>query len=242
MSRYIGINHMNGLKFGGIDSSFNGEFIEERVLVQNGIGDIVPCVIGNVRDAYEILSKLLKERKPGNFEELMEIVFETIQTYFGDYQNISERMKNYPDIDMIEGYHYDIGAVANLKGKNAAMCVERAMLAQNLLKLLCIHSFYKASGIMKDGKLEGHAYNLVEYEDKFYVFDSAIPTIHDDKIYPIVAEVPKEVFEMLSSPSSDIGYAVSVSHFNPLRNQDVNVIYDFGRKQTFDYRETRQKS
>ena len=58
-------------------------------------------------------------------------------------------MNNYPDTDFIED-GIPIGKVSDLKGKNAAMCVERAMVAQNLLKLLGINSYYKSSGIIKN--------------------------------------------------------------------------------------------
>lgn len=241
MSRYIGINHIPGVIYGGIDSSFDGEFKDEEVLVEAGL-DYIPCQIGDVREAYDILKKIIKDRKPQDFFELSNIVFETVQRYFGDYSNISERMKNYPDLDDIEDYGKKPGTVANLKGKNSAMCVERAMLTQNLLNVLGIHSFYKASGIKKDGKNEGHAYNLVENEGKYYVFDTAIPTLVDGIISPIIAEIPKEVFDAISKKESEFGYSISAEHFNPLRNKDVSITYDAGRKDVFEYNGAKQKS
>lgn len=236
MARYIGINHIAGGMSGWIDSSFNEEFKDQEVLIGNGM-DITPCQIGDVTDAYKLLKEKIEKKNPNDFYELAVIILETVQDYFGDYSNIKNRMNNYHDLDELNYYHLEPGKVSSLKKDNSAMCVERAMLSQNLLKILGINSFYKASGIIKDGKIEGHAYNLVEYNEKHFVFDTAIPTLMDDKISPIVAEIPKEVFDKISSNKSDIGYSVSVSHFNPLRNTFVDITYDEGRKDIFEYNE-----
>ena len=160
-------------------------------------------------------------------------MMKAIEDYFGDYSNIDERMNNYPDTDFIED-GVPIGKVSDLKGKNAAMCVERAMVAQNLLKLLGINSYYKCSGIIKNGKKDVHSYNVVEYGGRYYIFDAAIPTLIDGEISPIVAEISKEVFEQLIQVRTREGISVEVSHFNPLRDEDINVVYDAGRDRKYD--------
>ena len=229
MNKYIGVNHINGIMFGGIDSSFNNIFKDEEILVEAGM-DYIPCQVGDINEVYDILKKNLNEKKPRNFHDLSNLIFETVQSYFGNYSNINERMKNYHDIDEIDYLNLEIGKVSNLKGKNAAMCVERAIVVQNILKTLGYNSYYKASGIVKDGKIEAHAYNLVENNGEYYIFDTAIPTIDNGKISPIVANIPKEVFDKMKSPNSAIGYSVMVSHFNPLRNTKVSITYDEGRE------------
>jgi hypothetical protein len=157
----------------------------------------------------------------------------TIQDYFGDYSNIEERMDNYPDIDFIQD-GIPIGKVSDLKGKNSAMCVERAMVAQNLLKLFGINSYYKCSGIVKNDKKEVHSYNVVEFDGKYYIFDATMPTLKDEEISPLVAEISKEAFEELIQVRTREGMSVEVSHYNPLRSEDINVVYDAGRKRTYD--------
>jgi hypothetical protein len=142
-------------------------------------------------------------------------------------------MNNYPDTDYIED-GIPIGKVSNLKGMNAAMCVERAMVAQNLLRLLGIKSFYKCSGILKNDKKEVHSYNLVEFDGKYYVFDATMPTLKDEEISPLVAEIPQEVFEELIKSRTREGMSIEVSHYNPLRSEDINVVYDAGRKRNYD--------
>lgn len=230
--KYIGVNHANGLMFGGVNSSFDKPFNNEKVLIGNGIGDIVPCVIGDIKDTYEMLKDELYIIKPNNFYELCECVFNVVQKYFGNYDNIANRMDFYPDLDEID-MGKEIGKVSNLKGMNSAMCIERAMLSQNLLTSLGIKSLFKASGIKKDNNEEAHAYNLVTYNGKNYIFDATIPTLTNEKINPLICEIPDEVFNMISNPSSNIGYSVSVSHFNPLRNNNIDIIYDSNRKDLY---------
>ena len=180
MAKYIGANHIHGTWLGGIESSFDGVFQDEQVLIGSGL-DYTPCIIGDISDIYVMFGKNVAERQPHTFEDYAICMMKTIQEYFGDYSNIDERMNNYPDTDYIED-GIPIGKGSNLKGMNAAMCVERAMVAQNLLKLLGINSYYKCSGIVKNDNKEVHSYNLVEYQGKYYVFDATMPTIKDDEI------------------------------------------------------------
>lgn len=231
MVKYIGANHVNGIWFGGIDSSFSGVFKDEQVLIGSGL-DYIPCVIGDISSIYLMFGKIVAERQPHTFEDYSICMMKTIQEYFGDYSNIEERMNNYPDVDFIAD-GFPIGKVSDLRGKNAAMCVERAMVAQNLLRLLGINSYYKCSGIIKNGNKEVHAYNVVEYDGKHYIFDATMPTVKDEEISPLVAEISEEVFEQLIPVCNRDGISVEVSHYNPLKDEDINVIYDSGRNKHY---------
>ena len=232
MAKYIGANHINGMWIGGIDSSFGGVFQDEEVLIGSGF-DYIPCVIGDISGAYMLLGENVADRQPQTFEEYAICIMKTIQDYFGDYSNIDERIDNYPDLDYIqEGL--PIGKVSDLRGKNAAMCVERAMVSQNLLRLLNIKSYYKSSGIIKNDKEDIHSYNLVEYDGEYYVFDAAMPTLVNDDISPLVAKIPKEVFDTMIQVRDQEGISIEVAHYNPLRSEDVNVIYDSKRARCYD--------
>jgi len=230
--RYIGCNYTGFSYIGGINSSFNGTFKDEEVLIGSGL-DYIPCVMGNVNDAYEMLKKNIKEYNANSFEEICECIYETVNTYFNGIDNVSTRMSYYKDFDDIKSEE-DITRVSSLKGKGAAMCVERSMLSQNLLKSLGFNAFYKSSGIKNNDKLEVHAYNLVENDGKYYLFDSSIPTISNGKISPLITEIPKAVFNQISSPEQRIGYSIEVSHYNPLRDKDVHIVYDVNRKNIYD--------
>ncbi len=232
MAKYIGANFVHGTWFGGIDSSFGGVFKDEQVLIGSGL-DYTPCVIGDISSIYIMLGKNVAERQPHTFEDYCVCIMNTIQEYFGDYSNVDTRMDNYPDEDFISD-GMPIGKVSDLRGKNAAMCVERAMVAQNLLKLLGITSYYKCSGILKDGNKEVHAYNVVEHQGKYYVFDATIPTVKDEEISPLVAEISEEVFNELVQTRTREGISVEVTHFNPLRDTDVTIVYDASRNKKYD--------
>ncbi len=231
---YIGCNHVGRSYLGGIMSSYDREFTDQEVLIETGIADIVPCVMGDVSDAYKILKERISKLNSSDFSLVATEVFNTVCDYFGDYSNIDSRMDNYPDQDSIAYDHVEMGKVSNLKGQNSAMCVERAMLAQNLLINLGYKSYYKASEIIKNEKSEVHAYNLLDIGDKYYLFDATIPTEINGEMTPLITELPKEVFEEITSPLCKEGYSVLVEHYNPLRKEDVHITYDANRDKIYN--------
>lgn len=240
--KYIGANHTaTGIVFGGIVSSFDQSFTTEEVLIEAGIGDIIPCVIGNIKNAYTLLEQEIKATNPKTIEQLTETVFKVVQAYFGDYSNISERMSFYPAIDDIET-NDQIGQISSLQGKNSAMCVERAMLSQNLLKSLGITSHYKCSGIIKNNQNDIHAYNIISHNNKYYIYDATIPTQVDGKTTPLIAEIPEKIYQTIITPNARVGYSVETSHYNPLRNEDVHITYDAGRKDLYQTPELKKIS
>lgn len=131
-------------------------------------------------------------------------------------------------------YESENNRISNLKGTVAAMCAERSAIAQNLLKSLGINSFYKSSCIIKNDNKEGHSYNLIEFNDKYYIFHTSIPNLIDDNINPLIAEIDKESFDLLSVPVANIGISITVTHYNPYRNMDVTITYDSGRKEQIE--------
>ena len=222
----IGANFTNGVILGGYLSSFNGSFNEEAIGIESGIGDIVIAKIGNIKEAYELLKSKINNIDNNDIYALSRIVLETVDEYFGGISNIASRMNYYYPEDFEESKN---NLISNLKGTGAAMCVERAALAQNLLVSLGINSFFKASVIIKDNDKETHCYNLMEYKDKYYIFDTSIPNLINGQVNPLIAEINKEEFELLSSPISDLGISITVSHYNPYRNSDVTITYDNNR-------------
>lgn len=231
-NRYIGCNFTGNAFIGGVDSSYSGIFNKEEVLIESGIGDYIPCMIGDISDAYELLKNKLTENNATNFSDICTCIYDTVNTYFGGFNNIKTRMSYYKDLDEIESEE-DIGKVSSLKGKGAAMCVERAMLSQNLLQSLGFKSFYKTSAIKNNNKPEIHAYNLLEHNNEYYIFDTSLPNYIDGKINPLIASIPKKVYESISSPKQREGCSVSVSHYNPIRNKDIEIIYDAGRNDIY---------
>ena len=206
-------------------TSFDDKFSDEEIVVGSG-AVLTYGKIGNINEVYEIIKRKIPNIENMSINEICSIVFETVYEYFGGFENVNQRMKHYKDMDFIESED-DYGKISDLKGKNSAMCVERAALSQNLLIDLGIKSIYKSSNIMVNGKLETHAYNLIDYNDEYYIYDATIPTFDDDTktITPLVAKISKEAFESISMPLFD-GCSVLVSHYNPLQKKDVTIVYD----------------
>ncbi len=227
----IGSNFTNGIIRGGYLSSFNGSFKEELIAIETGIGDIVNAKIGEIKDAYVLLESKTNGIDYSNIYELSHIVLETINEFFGGFANIDERMSYYYPEDFAESKD---NKISNLKGTGSAMCVERASLSQNLLRYLGINSFFKASGILRNNSKEDHCYNLIEFNGKYYIFDTSIPNLINDQISPLIAEIDVDSFTLISSPIPDIGISIVTSHFNPYRNMDVTITYDSGREKSME--------
>lgn len=229
---HIGVNHTaNGLFIGGNISSYNKEFDnEDEVCLESGLDDIRYCKIGDIRETYKILKEEILSKRPHNVEDYSECVQRTINRYFGDFSKVKTRLSYYP----CEDDNKEIGKVSDLAHKNAAMCVERAMVAQNLLMEIGIKSTFKMSGVIINGNVDAHAYNIISHDGKYYIFDVTIPTIRNDRLSPLICEIPKEVYDKIIKPNQDIGISVEVSHYNPLQKKDYNIIYDAGRKDIYE--------
>ena len=230
-NKYIGCNFTGHAFIGGVASSYSGIFKNEEVLIGSGL-DYVPCMMGDISDAYELLKDNITKNNASTFTDICSCIFDTVDNYFGGVKNVSKRMSYYKDLDDIKS-EADITKVSTLKGLGAAMCVERAMLSQNLLLSLGFSSIYKTSSIEKNGHNEIHAYNLVSNDNKYYIFDSSMPTERNGKINPLITEIPKEVFERISSPLQREGCSVSVCYYNPIRKNDIEIVYDAHRKDIY---------
>jgi hypothetical protein len=223
----IGANYTNGVIHGGYLSSFNGSFSKELIGIETGLDDSVDAKIGDIKEAYELLKSKINGIDNADIFELSREVLETVDEFFGGFANIDVRMDYYYPADFDESKD---NKISNLKGTGAAMCVERAALAQNLLKSLGINSFFKTSGIIKNNNKEIHSYNLIEFNNRYYIFDSSMPNLINNQINPLIAEIDKDTFNLLCSPIPDIGISTTVSHYNPYREIDLTITYDSGRK------------
>lgn len=186
---------------GGI--SANQHFISDNIglVVTGGAGtEMMYLSVDDTREAFKILIDKVKKTQSLGFPDLMKIVYDTTVEYFGDTSEALPNRLNYYEklLDIIPEDEKLIGKISDFKGKNMAACVERAALAQNLMKFLGIDSTYKASQITNDGKREGHAYNLVSHNGKYYIFDATIPKVEKNgSITPIVTEISHTTYEKL---------------------------------------------
>lgn len=205
-----------------VDSSFGEVFNNDvPVLVNNGpFSPIQIGIIGNIDELYEIIQQKINETD--SIEIKAKKIYEIVTDYFGSFDNVSERSNNYKE-DSTE----EKGRVSDLKEKNSAMCVERSMVSQNLLKFLGINSYYKTSMIVNNGKTEAHAYNIFEYQGKYYIYDSTMPKLENGEITPIITEIPKEAFDEISKADETVGFPIKVEYYNPIRKEQKSIIYDY---------------
>ena len=223
----IGVNYLNGKIISGYLSSFDREFTDELISVGTGIVLNIVTQIGDIKDAYVLLKEKILNINTEDINEIARIIFEVVDEYYGGVSNIDKHLDYYHDNDDERSKD---NRMSDLQGSGAAVCVERAALAQNLLCSLGIKSIYKVSGIMVDGNSEAHNYNLVEYDGHYYIFDTSIPNYINGMVTPLIAEVDRETFNLLSYPFHDKGISVSVNHHSFYKNKDINVVYDSGRK------------
>ena len=52
--------------------------------------------------------------------------------------------------------------IGDLKGMNVALCTERSAMAQQLLSLFGMESYYCMGSINKNDKIEAHCFNIVK--------------------------------------------------------------------------------
>lgn len=227
----IGANYTNGTGHGGYLSSYSDEFTEETIGIAGGVVEVINAKIGNIKEAYELLKLKIVNIDINNIFEVSRVVLETIDEYFGGFKNIKQRMDYYYPKDEEESKN---NTIANLRGTGAAMCTERAALAHNLLKSLGINSVFKTSGIILNNNEEVHSYNLIEYNNKYYIFDPSITNVINDCNNPLICEIDKESFDLISSPFAKVGISILVKHFDPYSNRDVEITYDSQREKQIE--------
>ena len=65
--------------------------------------------------------------------------------------------------------------IGDLKGKNVAMCTEKAAMAQNLLSLFGFEVYYCMGCVNNNGKEEAHCFNIARAKDTYRLLDYSIP-------------------------------------------------------------------
>lgn len=190
------------------------DLLRDRIGVYNGfIGMDVDVVVGgnfknsdtfktgNLDEAYLSLINKIGTKFPINIsseQELIDIlnkVYTTVIEYFG-FGDIEARNKHY----VLYGYSGNT-TLESLKGKNLAVCLEDAVLSQNMLKLLGFDSILKVSLVQyNDGQYDTHAYNLIKFRNNYYIFDSRFPS----KSNPVVSVLTEEDYlKFVSDLDSD---------------------------------------
>ena len=222
---HIGVNYINGVEKDDIISSYSGIFDNEDDVIVERNGNIYHAMIGDIKEAYIMLRNSIASKEPRNVPEYLDCIQDVMLAYFGNYYNVNNRIKYWKSDDKY--------LVSELAHKNSASGIERAMVAQNLLWEIDVKSHYKISMIIIDGKPMMHAYNIISYDNKNYIFDASIPSIKNGLISPVICEIPDDVYREVILPNSSDGISIETSYYNPLQNKDITVIYDPNRVNTY---------
>lgn len=119
----------------------------------------------------------------------------TREQIFNDYAwNNSETDEEY--FQMLEN-----NKLGDLKGSGASMCTERSALAEQILTLFGIESYYCMGCVERKGKQEAHCFNVTKGKDGYILIDYSIPVPkynEEGKIeryYPFLGKMTNEEFE-----------------------------------------------
>lgn len=91
--------------------------------------------------------------------------------------------------------------IGDLKGKGAALCTERSALAQQILSLFGIETYYCMGCIDEGTKQEPHCFNVVKRKNDYALLDYSIPVTSFNRdgsikgFYPFVGIMSNEEFE-----------------------------------------------
>lgn len=199
---------------------------------------------------YYDFFKQIKNSTISDLNDLLKEIFIYLNKFFGSEEN-NNSAKGRDDLitnilledESISDEEY-LNMKNNLqisvfKNKGVAMCSERTALAQNLLSLLDIESYY-CSGVIKNS-LEAdcgeHAFNVIKNDDKYYVIDFSVPVkvMKNGKIWgcaPYAAHIDNEkITDLMDNKYAleffDYYYDISSGKLEKNFNDDVR-LYGIG--------------
>lgn len=157
-------------------AGFNGYIPLETKIVYGMVYNESAKVTSNYGHYYYIddnsyvydFIKSIKGKGINSIYELFDLIYEFIYDYFGYIETITreDMMKlvaknNTAFYKPVEEHKYSM-----FKGKGNAQCSEISIMAQNILSFLGIDSkLIIGTHRMENDDMEGHAYNMVQYEE-----------------------------------------------------------------------------
>lgn len=128
---------------------------------------------------YLFISLLIKNHIT-DLDKILNNIYPFLNMYFGKNGDSDLRIAIFNQ-NTLDGIIPDISV---LKQRNAAMCSERAAMAQNIFSFLGIESYYITGEIVKNGENVPHAFNIIKYNNRYLIYDATtdVPVYNDDKI------------------------------------------------------------
>ncbi len=179
-----------------------------------------PVVIDDHKIYEEVVDALAVYRAVYEGKPMADIIFIAVQRAVSAYLGNNLGQASLAANEAIYGEHaFDAGVVSikEFRHKAAAVCVERASVAQNMLSFLGVQSSLVASQCTLDeGRAEGHMYNVVTTSKGVCIFDPTNPRLifkqgtqevvgYSPELFPLTSEQVQEL---------DLGGEVLVSHVN----------------------------
>lgn len=141
---------------------------------------------------------------------IMSSVIKTVYQYFGMFDFENNKRFELTDSYFDKDDNLVVPSIKTLKGMNSAACVEYSSLAHNLWLMTGVTSYYVLTkDTYIDNSDDGHAFIIIEYDNKYKIFDMAQgiykaldinpielfkkkrPFIVDDKIYTYASYLNK---------------------------------------------------
>lgn len=133
-------------------------------------------------DYFFEFAKFLKRWHVNNKGMLVKVIENFINGYFGISNGYDMRDDYFDQIafqtTMTDDEYFeklDNLKIGDLKGKNIAMCTERAAMAQNLLSLFGFDVYYCMGCVDNGGKEEAHCFNIARAKNTFMLLDYSLP-------------------------------------------------------------------
>lgn len=136
----------------------------------------------NTDDYFYEFARFIKKYQVKNKGLLVKLIENFINIYFGLPNNKDMRDDFFDEIAFKttktdEEYFEKLDklTIGDLKGKNRAMCTERAAIAQNLLSFFGIETYYCMGCIYNNGVQDVHCFNIARSQDNFILLDYSVP-------------------------------------------------------------------
>ena len=172
-------------------------FIDFNTRIRFGVLSMLDYSM-KTRDFYYTFARLVKHYNFKNVKNVIIFLMTFINDYFGicvgrdRREDIQEVIFNntVTDEEFFKGIeNLEIGV---FKGKKMAMCTERSAVAENLLSMFGVESYY-CMGTIND---EPHCFNVIRIDDSYYVVDySQLCSCKKGKrsyYIPLLNKIPEE--------------------------------------------------
>ena len=159
-------------------------------------------------DYFYEFARYIKDKQIKGKGAFIKYIENFINNYFGINKNGIDYRDDYFDSLAFkttrtdEEYFEKLNAleIGDLKGKNIAMCTERAAVAENLLSLFGIETYYCMGCVDNGGKTEPHCFIIAKAQNEYRLLDYSIPSpvYKNGKLIdyaPFSANIPLEEFE-----------------------------------------------